>query len=62
MKANASKGSLYICFVDFSKTFNPIFLKLFWERLGILWVHGNMMKAIRPCIRMSGHVWKLTEG
>jgi len=46
-KARAKKGSLYTCFVDFSKAFDTIPRKLLWERLRELMIHGEMMEAIQ---------------
>jgi hypothetical protein len=61
-KANASKGSLYICFVDFSKAFDTIPRKLLWERLRELKVHGNMMEAIQSMYQNVRACVKTSEG
>ena len=61
-KANASKGSLYICFVDFSKAFDTIPRKLLWERLRELRVHGNMMETIQSMYQNVRACVKTPEG
>jgi hypothetical protein len=46
-QARARKGSLYICFIDFSEAFDTIPRQLLWERLRELRIHGIFLRAVQ---------------
>jgi hypothetical protein len=61
-KAKAKNGSLYICFVDFSKAFDTIPRELLWVRLRELKIHGEMMEAIQSIYKNVTACVKTPEG